>query len=96
MAEVLLICIKGPGNDASRYLSDAIGPGALARVGLVGAQGILGRIYGHHALCAAEPGCPGRLMRHVAPSQEHQRHLYAELAQQVPFRMCLPELHAYA
>ena len=30
-------------------------------------------------------------MRHVAPSQKHQRHLYAELAQQAPFKRCSPK-----
>ena len=84
--------MQGPMTAASSHLSHTIGPGTLARVGLVGAQGILGRVYGHHALRAAQPGCPGRLVRHVAPSQEHQRHLHAELALQVSFGRCLPDV----
>ena len=61
----------------SAHLSHAIGPGAFAWGRLVGTQGILGRVYGHHALRTAQPGCPGSLMRHVSPRQKHQSHLHA-------------------
>ena len=94
--------MKTPGRDCVMALCACLADDMCREVsGLKG--GLKGQKMEHlhcrqrkRPLHVPEPHLPRVMMLHVPSSQEHQRHLYAELAQQVPFRKCLPELHAYA